>query len=90
MDMMLYYSFIKRLISITLGSDPSTLEESYKNILYFLVTRQFFEHFLKKMFFASEKAENNWKPHPMSTAPLAMLAVTHTVLATAHGGLRYP
>ena len=41
----------KKVIFITLGSDPLPLE-SDKNIFYlFLDTRPFFEHFLKKMYF---------------------------------------
>ena len=40
----------KKVIFITLGSDPPPLK-SDKNIFYFLDTRPFFEHFLKKMYF---------------------------------------
>ena len=50
---------LKKVILITLGSDPPPLESDKNIFFFFWDTRQFFEQFLKKCIFSPRKQAEN-------------------------------
>ena len=78
------------MIFITLGSDPPPLE-SDKNIFYFFLdTRPFFEHFLKKCFLPLENLKTLFSKFAKNELKAVKVAALHAAFAILSGMLAAP